>query len=470
MMPSFRHLHEVELDDLVAYLHTHANSTPVKGGGDGRELTDPIPPRIESSGIVVPLDLVTQVPASSKDKPPLTRITKLSYIPDTPRTFIVDLRGNLYEIKNEKSILYFDIAKSKPRFINQPGLATGFGSFAFHPEFLKNGLLYTTHTESPGSAKADFNYADSIPVTVQWVLSEWKTEQPASPTFVGTTRELLRIDMVTGMHGVQEITFNPNAKAGDSDYGLLYIGIGDGACVESGFPFLCHNVEQPWGTIFRIDPAGTNSANGKYGIPVDNPFVKASNKNALDEIYAYGFRNPFRITWSSAGLMLASNIGQAHIESVNLIMPGHDYGWPIREGTFLLDPLGDITKVYPLPPDDQTYRVTYPVAQYDHDEGLAIAGGFEYTGSSIKELKGKFLFADMNNGRLYYMDLAEVKHGSQSQIREWGVSFKGLTTTFADLCGSKRVDLRIGQDSKGDLYFFSKQDGKVYRLGARQNI
>jgi hypothetical protein len=151
-------------------------------------------------------------------------------------------------------------------------------------------------------------------------------------------------------------------------------------------------------------------------------------------------------------------------------MPGHDYGWPIREGTFLLDPFGDITKVYPLPPDDQTYNVTYPVAQYDHDEGLAIAGGFEYTGSYIKELKGKFLFADMNNGRLYYIDLAEVKQGRQSQIREWGVSLNGRATTFARLCGSERVDLRIGQDSKGELYFFSKQDGKVYLLGSRQNI
>ena len=104
-------------------------------------------------------------------------------------------------------MVYMDMAKLKPKFINEPGLATGFGSFAFHPDFAKNGLLYTTHTEAPGSGKADFGYADSIKVTVQWVLTEWKTKNPGAATFSGTSRELFRVNMVTGIHGVQEINF-----------------------------------------------------------------------------------------------------------------------------------------------------------------------------------------------------------------------------------------------------------------------
>ena len=160
-----------------------------------------------------------------------------------------------------------DMAKLKPKFINEPGLATGFGSFAFHPDFAKNGLLYTTHTEAPNSGKADFTYADSIKVTLQWVLTEWKADDPNAPTFSGTSRELLRVNMVSGIHGVQEITFNPLAKPGDEDYGLLYIGIGDGGAVEEGYPFIAHSKEKIWGTIIRIDPAGRNSANGQYGIP-----------------------------------------------------------------------------------------------------------------------------------------------------------------------------------------------------------
>ena len=162
--------------------------------------------------------------------------------------------------------------------------------------------------------------------------------------------------------------------------------------------------------------------------------------------------------------MLSSHIGQAKVEEINLVVPGHNYGWPMREGTFTIHPAGDINKVYALPADDSGADFTYPVAQYDHDEGAAVSGGFEYTGTGFPDLKGKYLFADMNNGRLYYIDLAEVKQGKLATIREWKVAYNGKVTTMAALCGSKRVDLRFGKDQHGDVYTFSKQDGKIYRL------
>lgn len=463
MMPSFAHYSDQELTEIIAYLHTKPAPAPSASDSGVAELVNPLPEPIQPSPLVAEVEFVTEIPRSS-DEGFKTRITKLDFIPGSQRTFVVDIRGKLYELQNGKPKVYMDMADLKSRFIDKPGLATGFGSFAFHPEFLKNGLLYTSHTEGPGSAPSDFPYADSIPVVVQWVVSEWKTDQPGGFPFKGKGRELFRVDMVTGMHGVQELTFNPNSKPGDDDYGLLYVGIGDGACVQYGFPFLVQNIEKPWGSIFRIDPAGNNSRNRKYGIPANNPFVAHSNKQALGEIYAYGFRNPHRITWTKSGLMLASNIGQARIESVNLILPGHNYGWPIREGTFLVNPYGDINKVYPMPEDDAKYGITYPAAQYDHDEGLAVSGGFEYTGNDIPELHGKYLFADMNNGRLFYIDLAEVKPGKIATIREWRITHNGVPTSTSELCGSKRVDLRFGKDANGDVYLFSKQDGKVYRL------
>lgn len=463
LMPSFAHFRHESLNDLLAYLHTQEAPPASGSSADSAAIADPLPPPIDSSNLVVDVEFITEIPASSTEGFK-TRITKLDFIPGTSRLFMVDIRGKLYELQDSKPVVYMDMAKLKSNFIDKPGLATGFGSFAFHPEFLKNGLLYTGHTEAPGSAKADFHYADSIPVTLQWVVSEWRTETPGAFPYKGKSRELFRIDMVTGMHGVQELTFNPNSKPGDDDYGLLYIGIGDGACVQSGYPFLVQSIEKPWGSIFRIDPAGRNSANGQYGIPNGNPFVANANKQALGEIYAYGFRNPHRITWSTSGKMLASNIGQAQIESVNLILPGHNYGWAIREGTFLLNPDGDILEVYPLPEDDEKFGITYPAAQYDHDEGAAITGGFEYTGNAIPELKGKYLFGDMNNGRLYYIDLSDVRPNHITAIKEWRITFKGKATTTAALCGSKRVDLRFGKDHNGDVYFFSKQDGRVYRL------
>jgi hypothetical protein len=134
-----------------------------------------------------------------------------------------------------------DMAKERPNFIHTPGLATGFGSYAFHPDFYRNGLLYTTHTEKAKTAPADFAYADSIKVTLQWVLTEWKVGDPAGAAFLVLGRELLRVNVVSPIHGVQEITFNPLARSGSPDYGMLYIGIGDGGASENGFYFLCND-------------------------------------------------------------------------------------------------------------------------------------------------------------------------------------------------------------------------------------
>ena len=88
-------------------------------------------------------------------------------------------------------------------------------------------------------------------MTLQWVLTEWKTENPGAATFSGTSRELFRVNMVTGIHGVQEITFNPLSKPGDEDYGMLYIGVGDGGSVENGYPFLAHSIEK-YGVLFFV--------------------------------------------------------------------------------------------------------------------------------------------------------------------------------------------------------------------------
>jgi glucose/arabinose dehydrogenase/mono/diheme cytochrome c family protein len=468
MMPSFA-LKDDELKNVVAFLSTKKFVIEPVTKGNGNALTNPIPEPIKVSNLVGVLEAVTTIPASSKNgQLPLTRITKIGLQPNNENLFILDLRGKLYQLKNNKPEVYMDMEKLRPNFINAPGLATGFGSFAFHPDFNKNGLLYTTHSEPARTAKADFAYADSIKVALQWVLTEWKADDPSKPTFIGKGRELFRVNMVSVIHGVQEIVFNPLAKPGSEDYGLLYIGVGEGGSVENGFPFLAHNKETVWGTVLRIDPAGTNSSNKQYGIPKQNPFAQSKNPAIAKEIYAYGFRNPHRITWTHTGKILVSNIGHANIESVNLVEPGHDYGWPIREGTFLIDPFGNLNKVFALPVNDKTFNVTYPVAQFDHDEGNAISGGFEYTGSVVPQLKRKFLFGDIPSGRLFYFDMAEMKQGKQATVKEWKITINGALKTFREVCGSKRVDLHFGKDSKNELYLLTKADGKVYKLASAE--
>ena len=461
-MPSFAYLPDDEINAILAFIHSKKKLEKSLVQEDTNDIKNPIPDTIKSSDLVADLNLVTQIPRSS-DQPPLTRITKLDYQPNTGDLFILDLRGKLYRLQNGGQKVYMDIASLRPKFINQPGLATGFGSFAFHPEFSKNGLLYTTHTEPPATAKADFFYPDSIPVLLQWVLTEWKTDPVAFP-FAGKGREILRIDMPTAIHGMQEITFNRFAKPGDEDYGLLYIGIGDGGSAEIGHALVSEIPNNIWGSIIRIDPSGNNSKNGKYGIPRNNPFYKAENEKSAPEIYAWGFRNPHRISWSKSGQLLAVNIGEHNIEALNIIKAGHFYGWPIREGTFAERFFYNVGKIYPLPDNDSVYHVTYPVAQFDHDEGVAISGGFEYRGTAVPLLAGKYLFGDIASGKLFYVNVKDLKLGKQAVIKKWRISLKGVPTTLAQLCGNDRVEIRFGMDSKGELYILTKADGKVYKL------
>ena len=152
--------------------------------------------------------------------------------------------------------------------------------------------------------------------------------------------------------------------------------------------------------ILRIDPR----AGGGYGIPSGNPF---SGPGRRREIYAYGFRNAHRLSWDlTDGTMYACDIGMNHIEEINIVRNGENYGWMKREGYFQNGrPLGGaLNQLYPLPPEILDGRVkdgfTYPVAVYDHDEGRSVTDGFAYHGR-IAQLNGKFVFGDIQSGRVF---------------------------------------------------------------------
>ncbi|WPP48666.1 PQQ-dependent sugar dehydrogenase [Catalinimonas niigatensis] len=465
-MPPFSALDSMEIEAIMGYLHTQQQvNAPSNLAETGDFLEDPIPEKIQYSGISLVIEEVAQAPVTAQD-PPLARINKLLTLKagGRERMFIHDLQGILYELKENTFHTFLDIRKEKPNFINKPGLGTGLGSFAFHPEFEQNGIFYTTHTEPPGTAPADFAYDDSIKVTLQWVLSEWKMDNPKSKTFSGSNRELLRANMVGSIHGVQEITFNPLAVPGDVDYGMLYMGTGDGGAMLAGYPFLCQSMERIWGTIIRIDPQGSNSKNGQYGIPEDNPFVDIKSPKVVKEIWAYGFRNPHRISWDtgSDGKMLITNIGQTNIESIYLGKAGANYGWGSREGTFMLQ--GNIDQAYNLPENDPDLSYTYPVAQYDHDEGKAISGGFVYRGDLVPQLNGKYIFGDIVTGRLFYVEGNKLAAGHQEPILELGLQVNGQETTWREVTDNNRVDLRFGIGAEEELYIFTKADGKVWKV------
>lgn len=478
-MPAFPALKDSEIDALLAYIHTRqqqptATATTKNGPNLGPPIDDPIPAPITQSGLRLQLAQVLTAPKTALT-PPLARINTMRVLPGksdrvhpdrvTPdRVFIQDLRGKLYEMVDTTLRVFMDIAHERPGFIDKPGLATGLGSFAFHPDFYRNGLFYTTHTEKAGAAPADFAYPDSIKVTLQWVITEWKVADPTATVFAGTGRELFRVNMVSPIHGVQEITFNPLARPGSPVYGLLYIGVGDGGATENGFPFICRDKSHVWSSVLRIDPKGHNSQNGHYGIPATNPYARADARTTCREVYCRGFRNPNRIIWTPDGRMLVTDIGQSQLEELNLALPGADYGWPVREGTFLTNTGGDIGHVYALPKADKTARYVYPVAQYDHGEGNAISGGFVYTGTQIPQLTGKYVFGDIVNGRVFFVDSKALALGRQAPVSELELEIDQTVTTFQQRTNAKKTDLRIGLGLNNTLYLYTKTDGKLYKV------
>ena len=216
----------------------------------------------------------------------------------------------------------------------------------------------------------------------------------------------------------------------------------------------------------RINPKGKKSLNCRYGIPPDNPYASDNDPESLGEIFCRGFRNPNRIIWTPDGKMLITDIGHANSEEINIGKAGADYGWPEREGTFVINPRGKMDHVFALPENDQELNYTYPVAQYDHDEGKAISGGFVYPGTAIPQLTGKYIIGDIVNGRIFYVENKDLTLGKQALVKELDIQIDGKTTNFQDLSGNKKTDLRFGLGLNNDIYLFTKADGKIYKVAA----
>lgn len=407
------------------------------------------------------------------------RITHLDEVPDgTGRLMVPDNNGTLYLVDKESGahVPYLDVrAEFIDNFHNSAGLGTGLGSAEFDPEFADNGRFYTVHTEGGTALTEDApDFPEFGSTAFHSVITEWTADDPSAETFTGTSREIMRIPFAGRVHTVQQIAFNPTVSEGDADYGNLYVLVGDGGNgVGNGNP---QDLSTPQGKIMRINPTGDDGANGEYGIPDDNPFL--DDADALPEIYAVGMRDPHRISWDPEGdhTMYLAHIGEWQVESIYAVEPGDNFGWSEREGSFL----AENRQIYPLPEDDADYGFTYPVAAYDHnrdpgqtgDAGVAVNGGFVYRGE-IPELQGRYLFTDLVRGWVLSTDADRMVRNEGAvedlaTIEELRVFADGQETTFQELVGDARVDLRFGSDADGELYLISKANGKIWTVtGAR---
>jgi hypothetical protein len=298
------------------------------------------------------------------------------------------------------------------------------------------------------------------------------------------------------IHPLSALEFNPTAKPGDADYGLLYIsgsdhGFSNGGGPNQSNPAQTQRLDSIITAILRIDPRSPSVTRGvkglgDYTIPMANKFAADGDPNTLGEIYAYGFRNAHRISWDTDGTLFANDIGMYQIEEINIVKNGGNYGWMRREGYWEAGRWrgGELNELYPLPEEildgRQKDGFTYPVAIYDHDEGRAISAGFAYHGR-IAALRGKYVFGDIHGGRIFAADLAALKKADDGiprttapieevQLYERDAGGNRVNVSLQELIdrkmGSKiaRADLFISQTRDGELLITSRQDGTIRML------
>jgi Glucose / Sorbosone dehydrogenase len=474
------------------------------------QVTDPIPTPVTNRGLSVEIRDLARLPDSrslhpaAEDVAP-TAWARVSYVRELPdgRRFANDSRGRLYLLDRAGApTLYLDMAAAFPLTFYQ-SLESGFIGFEFHPEFARNGLFYTVHGEKgmgnptvPNFIPPGFTNAD---VTYHSVISEWHATAPSARTFGGTVRELLRVGHVVQFfrHPFGHLEFNPTSRPGDPDYGLLYtsgsdLGFSNGGGPNENQPNQTQRLDTLVGAMLRIDPRSPSVSRGTkgvgdYTIPPINNYAADGNPQTLGEIYAYGFRNTHRFSWDLTDKTLyASDIGMSNIEEINIVREGSNYGWMRREGIFDngTNINGKLDDVFPLAMEilrgTKRDPYTYPVAMYDHGEGVAISAGFAYHGR-IPALRGKFVFGDVNRGRLFASDLAAMKAADdgipetvapveeiQLYVREGDGTRRNVTLKelVEKTLGASvmRVDLHISRTRDGELFVTSRQDGTIRML------
>jgi len=324
----------------------------------------------------------------------------------------------------------------------------GLLGLAVHPNFAANPLIYT-YTSETNNGTPDFASGLGSTNNHQSVIAEWRISTGNSNVVdLASRREILRIDQPQSNHNGGAMHFGPDGK--------LYIVLGDGGQANDvGNGHVpggnAQDINRIWGKMLRFDVDARTSANGQYGVPADNPFIGI---DGLDEIWAYGLRNPFSFSFErgSTNLYLA-DVGQNRVEEIDLITKGGNFGWNVREASFWFDGAGSIVTapVRPVPPD-----MIDPIAQYDHDDGLAIIGGYVYHGTALPALQGRYIFGDWGSfaapsGRLFYLDAAnavkELRIGVED--RPLGLWLRGY-----------------GQDADGEVYILcSRQLGPTGNTG-----
>jgi len=359
---------------------------------------------------IPPIRLVSAYPELTFERP-----VWMEWLPDgSGRVVVVEQAGRILVFPDSADAQRFDVfldIRSKVRSYLEHDNEEGLLALAFHPDF-KNNRSFFVHYSASGPPRG--------------VLSRFKASAGAPNRADPASEEvMLEIQKPYGNHNGATLLFAPDR--------YLYLSIGDGG--SKGDP---HGNGQSLSTllakILRID-VNRSDAGLNYAIPPSNPFV--GRPGARGEIWAYGLRNVWRMSFDrQTGDLWAADVGQGRWEEIDLIVKGGNYGWNTREGRHahgLRRPSGPLID---------------PIAEYGHEQGLSVTGGYVYRGTRWPSLRGVYLYADYITGTF------------------WGLRFEGGAVR------GERIVLRqpkniasFAESPDGELYVLAF-DGKIYRIEA----
>ncbi|MBI4188772.1 MAG: PQQ-dependent sugar dehydrogenase [Chloroflexi bacterium] len=378
----------------------------------------------------------------------------------TGRLFAIDQTGIIKIITADGTVLdkpFLDL-RSRMVELNPRYDERGLLGMAFHPSFKQNHRFFVYYS-APLRAGGSGNHTSHVS---EFRVSSTDPNQ-AEPS---SERIILEIDEPQANHNAGELAFGPD--------GFLYISLGDGGGANDVGPGHSpmgngQDLSTLLGKILRIDINGTEP----YGIPADNPFF---TKTGRDEIFAFGFRNPFRFSFDSGGNheLFVGDVGQGLWEEVDIVTKGNNYGWHIKEGTHGFNPQDSTKPPASFPSVDAAGQpLVDPIIEYQNAGGggigIAVIGGYVYRGTALPKFQGSYIFGDLS---------ASLQKPAGSLFIATKPSRSGSMWTMQTLKintspdGHLNAFLRaLARDASGELYALVAENigpsgttGKIYKI------